>query len=515
LLGGDDSHAALVRDVLDDWIRQNPYCGTVNWAVAMEAALRIFSWAWLFRALASCEPWSDPIFRGRFLTALFLHGEFVARRFEESDINGNHTTADAASLVVAGLLFGGEAERWYERGRTVLERELPRQVFRDGVDFEASVAYHRLVFELFLLAALAADAAGDPFPREHLDRLGAMADFSIAYCRPDGTIPYWGDADDARAFQFGGQPLNDHRYMVGLAAAALGRDSAGLYSTDRSEIVWWLGLDAAESLSDGVPNDSPTSFPEGGVYILRSPRSHVFVDCGPVGLGGRGGHGHNDALSFEAWLDGTHVITDAGCYVYTGSVKWRNVFRSTALHNTPQVDEEEQNRFVREDWLWALHDDARPAMELWHWDNRMVVFRGRHFGYVRLTDPVVVARTIVLDRVRNRLALRDDFECRGEHTFRVPYLLPSGVHVVATSESSCILAAAGGRRFRFSWSSAADWKLDVAAAWVSPSYGVRLKAQQLAFRRLGTARPLSVGIAPYEAADTEWHPNLLKDADTA
>jgi Heparinase II/III N-terminus len=36
----DERFAAAARDVLDDWIAANPYAGTVNWAVTMEAALR-------------------------------------------------------------------------------------------------------------------------------------------------------------------------------------------------------------------------------------------------------------------------------------------------------------------------------------------------------------------------------------------------------------------------------------------------------------------------------------------
>src|SRR5206468_3500651 len=72
------------------------------------------------------------------------------------------------------------------------------------------------------------------------------------------------------------------------------------------------------------------AFPEGGFYVLRSDRAHVIVDCGEVGMRGRGGHGHNDILSFELWLDRTNLVTDCGAYLYTASREWRNRFRSTA-----------------------------------------------------------------------------------------------------------------------------------------------------------------------------------------
>src|SRR5947208_582710 len=120
---------------------------------------------------------------------------------------------------------------------------------------------------------------------------------------------------------------------------------------------------------------------------MRGPRDHVFIDCGSVGFGGRGGHGHNDALSFEAWLDAQLVISDSGAYVYTSDYRARNRFRATAAHNTPIIDGAEQNRFIRPEYLWLLRDDARPELSEWRVGARDR-FRGSHTGYRRLGRPV-------------------------------------------------------------------------------------------------------------------------------
>ena len=76
---------------------------------------------------------------------------------------------------------------------------------------------------------------------------------------------------------------------------------------------------------------------------------------------GRGGHGHNDILSFELWLDGINLVTDCGAYLYTASREWRNRFRSTAFHNVVQVDDEELNRFLVPDNLWQLQRRCAAA----------------------------------------------------------------------------------------------------------------------------------------------------------
>ena len=161
LLTGEERFAVAARDVLQQWLAANPVGRGVNWAIAMEPVLRIFSWIWLFRVFAATRAWADEGFRGAFLSALYAHAQFVARNIERAELNGNHFTADCAALVVAGAFFGGaEGGRWLSRGLADLEREILVQIEEDGVDFEASSAYHRLVSELFLLAALHAEHRG-------------------------------------------------------------------------------------------------------------------------------------------------------------------------------------------------------------------------------------------------------------------------------------------------------------------------------------------------------------------
>ena len=300
----------------------------------------------------------------------------------------------------------------------------------DGVDFEASVAYHRLVAELFLLPALYRRACGLDVPAEYRERLVAMARFTAAYARPDGGTPLWGDADDARALPLGSQALTDHRYLPGLVGAAFDvpelRDaSAG----SRSEAFWLLGPAAAAALPEAATPPRPPrsrAFPDGGFYVLRNEADHVFVDCGPVGLAGRGGHGHNDCLSFEAALDGVHLVTDCGAFVYTASFAERNRFRSTAFHNTPCVDGAEMNR-LQPDLLWSLEYDARPVVRRFETGTETDIFCGAHAGYGRLPAPVTPVRTIVLDHRSHALTITDAFEGAGRHRIEIPLHLAPGV----------------------------------------------------------------------------------------
>jgi uncharacterized heparinase superfamily protein len=494
LLTGDERYALAARGVLADWISANPFAGSVNWAVTMEVALRIVSWTWLLGALGQSESWTDRPFREQFMRSLYLHGAFTERHLERSDVNGNHYTADAAGLAIAGMVFGeGSApRRWASTGWAILCEELPRQVHEDGVDFEASTAYHRLVAELFLLPALHRERLGLEVPEWFRERVRAMARFTAAYTRPDGSAPWWGDADDARALPLSIVPPDDHRHLVEVVATAWGGvEPFADAGPGRSEAIWLLGRTPPASTAR---TRRSSSFEQSGVYILAGERDHIFVDCGPVGLSGRGGHGHNDCLSIDVFLDGTQLVADPGSFVYTASWEWRNRFRRTAAHSTPQLDDAEQNRFV-EGSLWLLNDDAEPEVRLWDPNPSVSRFVGAHQGYIHLAPPVTPVRTIELDTNTHSLAIIDDFEGSGSHVVSVPLQLASGVAVARTGDGAALLHAED-RSFELRWDAAADWTLDIGQDWVSPSYGVKKPATRLEWRRDGELRSLRLHIAP-------------------
>jgi hypothetical protein len=224
-----------------------------------------------------------------------------------------------------------------------------------------------------------------------------------------------------------------------------------------------------------------------GFYVLRGGADHLFVDCGPVGLAGRGGHGHNDALSFELALDGVTLVTDSGSYVYTADSVARNAFRSTAYHSTPQIDGAELNRFLPGE-LWTLHDDARPSVEEWEPDGHRPALHARHSGYLRLAEPVVVRRSFALDLTRHAAAVLDDFDGAGEHSVLVPWHLAAGA-TVKLEDGACLVETSG-RRFSLTWSD--GWEASLRDGWESQRYGVRTPRRVLELRREGPLRSLAM-----------------------
>ncbi len=503
----DEAFADYAREIVTEWFDANPVCMGPNWICAMDVAMRAMSIAWLFYACADSRSWADEKFRSTLLVHLSLHAEFVLEHLEWSDIAGNHLTTDLAGLVVIGLMLGGKgrAKVWLDKGWHLLNEQFPMQVPDDGVCREASVPYHRLVAELFLLPALARRAHGLHVDDAYWRRLEKMADFVDSYTRPDGSVPIWGDADDGRALPFGTQKLNDHRYLTETLRNLHHPPLKPVWD----ETLWWLGP-GKDANSQERPNRR-SAFEDAGVYILRDGETNVFIDAGPVGMSGRGGHGHNDCLSFDAYMDGQSLVIDPGCYVYTADWQARNRFRGTAAHNTPMIDGEEINRIPRDDWLWYLENDAAPDIRHWSTSDDVDILVAAHSGYRRLARPVTPVRGFMLERSTRRLFIVDGFEGSGEHDVRIPYTfapgceterLSTGVWRITNQEKS----------FGLVISSPENWTANAVDAEYSPSYGVKQHVQGLVLSRSGELCPVAMAIMPESAMPPDpvrWLSNVV------
>jgi hypothetical protein len=494
-LSGDDKFAAFARSVFEHWMDKNPTAWGVNWSCAMEPAMRVFVWCWFYVQLSDSPSWHDEGYRFRFLRGLYLHLAFVRRFIEISDVNGNHLTAEAAALVVGGQFFSGrKVHRWRAVGWRLLRRDILSQVYPDGVNFEGSTYYHRLVAELFHVAAVVVDGNCEEVPDDYRNRLLRMADYTDAYTRPDGVAPVIGDNDDACVLPLGGLPRCDHRYLPMLIRRAWDPGSiTNSWKNTAAECLWWWG-NPPEIVVDHAPPPR-TDFLHGGMYMLRSDQDFVLFNCASLGLGGRGGHSHNDALSFELVLAGQTLAVDPGCFTYTGDYHRRNEYRGTASHSTPQVGTEEINRLVSERLLWVLRPDATVSC-LHHEDSpAQGVVSGMHTGYQRLSPAVTITRKISLDKVNHVFSWEDKFDRLTKEVVSVPVQLAPDITVMFNGNSRLTLEA-GGIIFLVCWEQEECWKLTIEPSVVAPGYGVEIGASKLVWRSACAADLFRAMITP-------------------
>ncbi|MFQ5904406.1 MAG: heparinase II/III family protein, partial [Candidatus Binatia bacterium] len=327
----DEKYAREFRNQLTDWISQNPPMLGVNWACTMDVAIRVVNWTWAY-AYFKRSPSLTRDFKVELLKTLLSHGRFIAQNLEYGEtwqdgtplrVNSNHYLSDLVGLVYLGIMLPEfkEAKEWLQTGLEELCREMELQVYPDGVDYEASVSYHRLVTELFTSAFLLCRKNGIAVPSKLWERLEKMFEFILYYTKPDGTAPQIGDADDGRLHPLSDTLPDDHRYLLTIGAALFKRGdmkaASGLF---HEEALWLLGPEGLKQFHAIPEASTPLSskaFPQGGFYIMRHHDHYLICDVGDVGIRGRGGHGHNDTLSFELFAFDKTFIVDPGTYIYS------------------------------------------------------------------------------------------------------------------------------------------------------------------------------------------------------
>jgi hypothetical protein len=476
-LFGDERYTAELEWQLRSWLDENPPGYGINWTNPMEVALRAVNWIWAVRTLEASRPLAADL-RSRVAGALQVHAQHIAANLEGTPyLRSNHYLSDILGLLAVGAALDGDptTHRFFVKAHRAFEREIKSQVHDDGIGFEASLPYHGLALEIFLLARVISTWNDRPLSAAYDHRLAAMLAASRSLRHPDGRVPQIGDGDSGRVLPAGfeREPTFDHLLWLGAAILDGRRPDDGW---PHEEVAWTLGLEAWNQVQS-QPFDvdkSSRAFPLGGFFVMRSGSTHVVVRCGDVGQNGNGGHSHNDVLSFELWHD-VPVVVDSGTYVYTSDPAARNAFRSTASHNTVSVDRAEINPIVEHD-LFKLDQFARPRVELFKDGSDQIRFVGSHDGFRRLEPPVVHRRAFSLDRAHGGVEIRDELLGQGEQSAESFLHLAAGTSVERIGDHEFVLSRGEHVTTLACWGTSS---VNLIEGWVSVRFGARERAAVL------------------------------------
>ncbi|MBX9635796.1 MAG: hypothetical protein K2X44_12505, partial [Magnetospirillum sp.] len=335
------------RNQVLDFLAANPPGWGVNWACAMDVAIRaanlVMAWD-LFRAHGTSF---DEVFEEELASTLLAHGRHVAHHLEwNPQHRGNHYLANIAGLafIAAALPRSTETDLWLAFATQQLDAEILRQFGPDGANFEASTAYHRLsaemaLFAVALILGLPEDRraalteydakawrlkpavtpgpmAWPPFGTATLERLAGAARFAGDVTKPSGDIVQIGDNDSGRFFKLTPAVDGEWRERVldvsHLSAAAQGLFDLGLTPTLDTAIIAQLAggqrvaltppttrhlnATAAEATATVMtrivitPEDPAAldqlqalAYADFGLFIWKNARSFISVRCGPIG----------------------------------------------------------------------------------------------------------------------------------------------------------------------------------------------------------------------------------------
>ncbi len=405
-LTGDETYARAGLQLVDSWMADNPYRVGINWASALEVAIRALSWCWAY-SLFEGSAALTPARRAAILGSLAQHGQYIERHLSLYFSPYNHLIGEAAALFVLGSLFPQlpRAARWRDRGWAILDREAPKQFHPDGGSVEQATGYHHFTLGFYLQAVLVRVRQGGPLGHAW-SGLERALEFSMYMTRPDGSTPMIGDADEGKALELAQPHLWDFRSFLAIGAVLFSRGDlkrvSGMYPADAAWLLGTSGRARYDSLGETAPGHTSRALSQSGYYVMRTSwdrDAHVLaLDCGELSAGvcaddtTSAAHGHADALSIEVAAYGDPLLVDPGFLTYNGDLEWHRYFRDTQAHNTVVVDGASQAEF-RGRLKWSHGPRVEPHE--WLTLGALEYADGSHFGYQRLASPVIHRRAVL------------------------------------------------------------------------------------------------------------------------
>jgi len=364
------------RTAMRRWLAENPPGTAPAWD-PYPTSLRIVNW---IKAALSGFPFDNAA-----VESLAMQAGVLSQSLEYH-LLGNHLFANAKALVFAGLFFEGDAaDRWLDKGMSILARQIPEQILADGGHFERSPMYHALALEdmldLINLTKVFSDEIDLPWRREinaWRSRASRMYRWLSVMSHPDGEFSLFNDA----AFGIASSRTELERYAIAL-------------------------LDDVAVIRSHSPANADVTLTElspSGYLRADCSNAALFLDVAPIGPDYLPGHAHADTLSFELSVFGHRVLVNTGTSVYgTGLERQRQ--RGTAAHNTVIVDGADSSE------VWGgfrVARRARPFGLTLVRDEHSVTISCSHDGYRRLKGSPVHRRTWRLRaeglRVEDRIA---------------------------------------------------------------------------------------------------------------
>ncbi|SMD10259.1 heparin-sulfate lyase HepC [Pedobacter nyackensis] len=307
-----------------DWVRKNPLGLSKDndrfvWR-ALEVSDRVQSLPPTFSLFVN-SPNFSPAFLMEFLKSYHQQADYLPSNYAEV---GNHRLFEAQRVLFAGVSFPEfkDAQKWRQSGITVLNTEIKKQVFADGMQFELSPIYHVAAIDIFLKAYRSAQRVNleKEFPQSYVKTVENMITALISITLPDYNTPMFGDSW-----------IIDKKFRMEQFASW-----NKVFPTNK--VIKYLATDGREGQA---PNFLSKALSNSGFYTFRNGwdknATVMVLKASPPGEF----HAQPDNGTFELFIKGRNFTPDAGVFVYSGDgaiMKLRNWYRQTRIHSTLTLD---------------------------------------------------------------------------------------------------------------------------------------------------------------------------------
>ncbi len=352
-LSGEEKYGQKVEELITDWDKQNPYKMGIAWSSALEVGVRVLAFIWILN-FYKAGPKPDNKTLKILLRLIYLSGVYLHENLSIYFSPYNHLIGEAAGFFAVGYLFPGfkNAKKYEEESWRILQDQVTKQFHTDGGLVEQATFYHHFTLGFFIQALAFKRLNGDSVPESFTKRLEKATEFALFMTKPEGNLPYLGDIDDARSIYFSNPTHWDFTSFQSIGAALFNRADmkrvAGCFKEDAFWILPGNDYKRFNELDEKKADADFVQLSEAGYTIFRNKGLFGMMDHGPLAHGvfhdetPSAAHGHADLLAIELSAFGESFLIDPGFSNYRGDFNWHSYFRSTAAHNTIEIDGQSQ-----------------------------------------------------------------------------------------------------------------------------------------------------------------------------
>lgn len=399
----DAEYLKELKNLFYDWNDRNLFLHGVEWASAMELAIRVNSWLYTYAFLFKAGIDDDLL--TQLEHGIFIMTDYIMKHRARYSSANNHLIVEMYAVALIGIV--ADYAPWRDEALKILTEEIHKQNHKDGVNKEMSLHYQCFVMEAYGLLWLVLSKNNMKIPESWRSYISAMTEFVADSTDDFGTTIEFGDRDEGRILDLDGKKENYYQYVLNLMGCLL--DHRYTDSVWHETLEWVIPEPKKGGKERYIPG-LVCSRKEGGYTFLRSKDRRVLIgiDHAELGYGSIAAHGHADALSFQVYMDGLPILIDSGTFNYHVTKADRDYFRSTAAHNTVIIDGKNQSE-IKGPFLWGRK--ARARLLAVEQENDEIKIRMEQDGY----EPVKHFRTIVFDgereiRIIDRLNIAADAE---------------------------------------------------------------------------------------------------------
>lgn len=464
-ISGDEKYAKEWVHQYMDWVQKNPLVNMKQEEFELVSAGEVkedadnvyFAWRQLevsnrlqdqtcqFLLFCSASAFT-PEFLTEFIVNYHRHGAHLLKNYSAE---GNHLLFEAQRMVYAGVFFPElkDAAIWRESGINILNREIKKQVYNDGGQYELDPHYHLAAINIFCKALRMADCNGfrNEFPSEYLDTVKNMIAFYANICFPDYTNPCFSDAK-----------LGDYQ-----AELANYRDWLALFPD-----CDWIRYYATEGregapfpyLSHGALTSGFFTFRNG----WKKDATVMVVKAGPKGEW----HCQPDNGTFEMWFNGKNLFPDSGSYVYAGEgevMEQRNWHRQTCVHNTVTLN----NKNL---------DQTESVTKLWQPEGNVQILVTENPSYKNLKH-----RRSVFFVDNSYFVIVDEMVGSQKGSINLHYQMPKGEIANSREDMTFVTQFEEGSNMKLQCFGPEGMTMKKEPGWCSTAYRKRYKRMNVSF----------------------------------